>query len=77
MALKDIERYIKYRDILNDLNKEYYPNYQIIFTNEAKKVLHRNIASSIKEYVESQLEQTFIYLFIYLFVYLFIYSSVY
>ena len=74
MALKDIERYIKYRDILNDLNKEYYPNYQTIFTNEAKKVLHRKIASSIKEYVESQLEQT---LFIYLFVYLFIYSSVY
>ena len=40
-------------------------------------MFHRNIASSIKEYVESQPEQTFIYLFIYLFICLFINSFVY
>ena len=57
MALKD-----RTTDILNNLNKEYRVKYKTTFTKEVKKILHirdpRKIASSIKEDVESQLQET-------------------
>ena len=57
MALKD-----RTTDILNDLNKEYRVKYKTTCTKEVKKILHirnpRKTASSIKEDVESQLQET-------------------
>ena len=57
MALKD-----RTTDILNNLNKEYCVKYKTTFTKEVKKILHirdpRKTASSIKEDVESQLQET-------------------
>ena len=58
MALKD-----RTTDILNNLNKEYCVKYKTTFTKEVKKILHirdpRKIASSIKEDVELELQETY------------------
>ena len=58
MALKH-----RTKDILNNFNKEYRVKYKTTFTEQVNKILHTihdrtKIASSIKEDVESQLEET-------------------
>ena len=57
MALKDGAT-----DTLNNLNKECRVKYKTTFTKEVKKILHirdpRKIPSSVKEHVESQLQET-------------------